>query len=60
MQGETVERLFTVCKLIANEQNPDRLLQLVAKLHNLLEQKQKRLDMMPPNRGDDNTETCNI
>ena len=44
MQGEK-ERWLQVCEQVASEQDPSKLLGLVAELDRLLEEKSKRLQM---------------
>ena len=43
MQGQQKERWKELCELVAQEQNPERLMELVAEINRLLEQKEQRL-----------------
>jgi len=43
MKGELKERWMHLCEMAANEQDPDRLVQLVSEINRLLEQKEERL-----------------
>ena len=43
MQGQQKERWQELCELPAHEQNPKRLMELVAEINHLLEQKEQRL-----------------
>ena len=43
MQGQQKERWQELCELAAQEQNPARLMELVAEINHLLEQKEQRL-----------------
>jgi hypothetical protein len=43
MRGETRELWMTLCEQAAVEQDPVRLLELVKRINDLLEQKEKRL-----------------
>lgn len=43
MQGQQKERWKELCELAAQEQNPERLMELVAEINRLLEQKEQRL-----------------
>jgi len=43
MKGELKERWMHLCEMAANEQNPDKLVQLVSEINRLLEQKEERL-----------------
>ncbi len=43
MQGQQKERWKELCELAAQEQNPERLMQLVAEINRLLEEKEQRL-----------------
>ena len=43
MQGQQKERWKELCELAAREQNPERLMELVAEINRLLEQKEQRL-----------------
>ena len=43
MQGQQKERWKELCELAAQEQNPERLMELVAEIDRLLEQKEQRL-----------------
>lgn len=46
MQGQE-ERWMTLCKQAAVEQDPQKLIQLVKEIDELLEAKQKRLGLKP-------------
>lgn len=43
MRGEALEEWQRLCDEAAQEQDPERLLKLVARINSLLEQKEKRL-----------------
>jgi hypothetical protein len=43
MQGQQKERWKELCELAAQEQNPERLMELVAEINRILEQKEQRL-----------------
>jgi hypothetical protein len=45
MKGETRERWQRLCELAADEQDHERLLELVKEINDLLEAKEKRLAM---------------
>jgi hypothetical protein len=45
MQGETGERWRLLCEKAANEQDPEKLIELIREINDLLEEKQNRLDM---------------
>jgi hypothetical protein len=47
MQGETAERWRQVCEKVVSEQNPERLMELVRELNQLLEEKETRLKKSP-------------
>jgi hypothetical protein len=47
MQDKT-ERWTELCRLAAVEQDPVKLLQLIREINDLLEAKQKRLQVKPP------------
>ena len=44
MQGETREQWMQLCQRASTEQDPDKLVQLVREINNLLEEKRARLD----------------
>jgi hypothetical protein len=44
---ENTERWMELAKLAANEQDPQKMLELVQEINDLLEQKQKRLAHLP-------------
>jgi hypothetical protein len=44
MQGPIKERWQELCEQAANEQDPAKMLELVAEINRLLEEKQRRLD----------------
>ena len=48
MQGEKRERWMELCEKAALEQDPGRLLALVAEINELLEEKERRLGILPP------------
>lgn len=53
MQGEQKERWMRLCELAAVEQDPQKLLKLVAEINDLLEAKERRLGLKPsPADGD--------
>jgi hypothetical protein len=43
MKGEKKEQWMRLCEQAANEQNPDKLIQLVHEINRLLEEKENRL-----------------
>ncbi len=43
MQGEKRQRWEELCRMAVDEQDPDRLMQLVEQITTLLEEKEKRL-----------------
>ena len=43
MRGEKRERWEQLCKLAADEQDPDRLMKLIEEINRLLEEKEDRL-----------------
>jgi hypothetical protein len=43
MKGETKRHWTELCELAANEQDPKKLLELVAEINRLLEEKEERL-----------------
>jgi hypothetical protein len=43
MKGEPGERWHELCSLAAQEQDPDRLMDLIREINELLEQKEQRL-----------------
>jgi hypothetical protein len=45
---EDTERWMELARLASVEQDPDKLLQLVSEINDLLEKKQKRLDSARP------------
>jgi hypothetical protein len=44
MQGKTKERWMSLCEQAAQEQDPDKLMQLVEEITRLLDEKQQRLE----------------
>jgi hypothetical protein len=44
MKGETGERWRALCELAAEEQDPQRLMELVEQINRMLEEKEKRLE----------------
>jgi hypothetical protein len=53
MKGEKKEQWMRLCEQAANEQNPDKLIQLVHEINRLLEEKENRLkrESTPAQRG---------
>jgi hypothetical protein len=47
MKGETKERWLELCALAAEEQNPTKLLAIVEEINRLLEEKERRLGILP-------------
>jgi hypothetical protein len=47
LQGEKGERWELLCKLAAQEQDPDKLLELAAAIERLLSEKEERLRNSP-------------
>lgn len=43
MQGEERERWEQLCRLAADEQDPNRLMELIEEINRLLEEKEERL-----------------
>lgn len=43
MQGQTKELWVSLCEQAATEQNPERLIQLIAEIDRLLREKEERL-----------------
>ena len=52
MQGEAEERWQLLCKLAAEEQDPDKLLELAAAIDRLLKEKFEPLDRHQPEKDD--------
>ncbi len=48
MQGETKERWLELCEQAAVEQDPQRLMALVKEICELLEEKERKLGIIPP------------
>jgi hypothetical protein len=51
MIGEQKERWRELCELVAVEQDPERLLEMVKEITRLLEEKQARLRRKPASSG---------
>lgn len=51
MQGETRERWRKLCEQAAVEQDPDKLMDLIREINNLLEMKELRLQRQPQTSG---------
>ncbi|HZR64834.1 MAG TPA: hypothetical protein VFA85_06770 [Terriglobales bacterium] len=49
MNGESIERWQQVCAQAAVEQDPKKLIELVAEINRLLEEKERRLQKLDPN-----------
>jgi hypothetical protein len=47
VKGETKERWMLLCEQAANEQDPQKLIELVREINDLLEAKEKRLGIYP-------------
>jgi hypothetical protein len=47
MQGKTKERWEELCAQAASEQNGEKLLELVRQINELLEEKERRLGLLP-------------
>jgi hypothetical protein len=43
MQGETRERWLILCSQAANEKNPERLLELISEINQMLDEKERRV-----------------
>lgn len=43
MKGEAKERWLHLCELAANEEDPDKLVELVSEINRILEEKEQRL-----------------
>lgn len=52
MKGQAKEYWMDLCERAANEQDPAKLLELVAEINRLLEAKEKRLQGLPRQRSD--------
>jgi len=50
MQGEKKERWMVLCAQAAVEQDPEKLMELVREINDLLEEKERRLGILPPKR----------
>jgi hypothetical protein len=50
MQGEKKERWMELCAQAAVEQDPEKLMALVREINSLLEEKEQRLGLTPPNQ----------
>jgi hypothetical protein len=50
MKAEKRERWMDVCAQIADEQDPKKMIELVTELTRLLEEKEKRLGIIPPKK----------
>lgn len=48
MQGDKKERWMELCAQAAVEQDPVKLMQLVREINSLLEEKERRLGITPP------------
>jgi hypothetical protein len=48
MQGEKKERWMELCAQVAVEQDGQKLLELVEQINELLEEKERRLGLLPP------------
>jgi hypothetical protein len=48
MEGEKKERWMELCAQAAVEQDPKKLIKLVAEINDLLEEKERRLGVTPP------------
>ena len=46
MQGDTKERWKVLCELAANEQDPQKLMEIVNEINELLEAKERRLGII--------------
>ena len=46
MQGENREKWEILCKMAADEKDPERLMKLVQQINKLLEEKERRLEAM--------------
>jgi hypothetical protein len=47
MHGEVRERWMELCAQAASEQDPERLMELVKEINDLLEEKEQRLGVLP-------------
>lgn len=48
MQSEKKQRWMQLCEQAAVEQDPHRMLELVTEINDLLEEKERRLGIVPP------------
>jgi hypothetical protein len=51
VQGKTRERWLELCAQAAEEQDPKKLMKLVRQITELLEEKERRLGILPPEKG---------
>jgi len=52
VQKETKERWMLLCEQAANEQDPVKLMELVREINSLLEEKERRLGIIPESAKD--------
>jgi hypothetical protein len=50
MRGEKKERWMELCEQAADEQNPDKLLAMIQEINRLLEEKERRLKGVRPDK----------
>ena len=52
MRGEKREQWMELCDQVAHEQDPDKVLELVKKLNEMLEEKERRLGILPKSESE--------
>ena len=52
MQGPKKERWYLLCQQAAVEQDPDKMLELIKEINDLLEEKEKRLETERSTKAD--------
>ena len=52
MQGPNKERWYLLCQQAAVEQDPDKMLELIKEINDLLEEKEKRLEAKRSTKAD--------
>ena len=51
MQGQTKELWVSLCEQAATEQNPERLMKLIAEIDRLLREKEERVNNRPDSQN---------
>ena len=57
MRGAKKEEWLQLCELAANEQDPAKLMKLIAEIDRLLQEKEQRLEAAKLKHADEDTET---